>query len=1378
MAMIASLRVNNATTANLGNVAIQPVTTTPGAQANKQLTTPVTAISSHPLPAYQAPVGLPIIIVKGAITLKNDLSVSVADVVKQMTAPRMVIPLTNGVNTIMPTFNLALNAGKQNDPRLTLGFIETATNFQPYEQLTGISQERPEVVMLSHFLPLFDHDAVGASPNFIGLIEAGGINSYMTDAGKYLDAQINIRNLRSFNTQSLITQLKARYANIAKQFNDREAAFSSALSALNVDASFLLNLVRIIESQKAQLDLRHDIYLIDPTQVGSLNSTNFAQQQVSTNAQVGGSRAPTSNFAKFAQLLKPKYDFVDVLVELGYKQDTVAKVYASSKIWMQVLVELSYALKYHTLQFLDIDPSSQRNDTNPSTILLPQANRFSLALSLPNLANLDELSNLQVAQAQDTLGTIRPAYNLIYQNVLFKDEEARIAALAHLLTSEYRYSQGLTNDSTRRILRDFYGFTVSDQGGNSSLFDSIIGKFGNNITDFPSQATNVLTSIAQQISGDTGVLTFETKYVEGDTGTTTPGGDYYFDQILQTDGTKFNTTNIDALALVLERSHDAFSIVVDGLKLMADYGRDGVILNNTSALLDAIKTKLVDASGTTSQMLQNDKLAAVFAYARNDNNVKSTLFLYIISKISRSYGINVPGFASSPTADNTPLVDYLVELVNQSLAASVPTSRTTIQFINDEGLNNVVTTALTPEAIATALKSGTELTTYIQQLMSQILIQFRVTTTAINKGYTRFNGYIDTTVLMVAFDLIIAMVARYGNTSIVGTTSDQTTITAGLTNYTIARSGTGNADSIRELSERADGEDARVQQMILAIIGGMKALNASLKLISNYLKSPPAIQHLQDIATILNHDQQLLGMLFSEQQIMMLAASVQNLLAASAPTQPTSKAKASQGISGTPKKVQVLDESQISPALRAALFGYFGTDQFATVKGTNKRILTVGVPLGFTQRLKQKVNIQQQQRASFQNRRNDIVNVCVYKIDLVNSDIIYKPQRFMFEMSRFPARLTTAQWLPLPQQPTAADVINSIPTLNFSQDPNAGTAAAITNGFEYASSVIAGNDGLKNVRVALDDDSYSFLTANQKAELLQNHVASQLLESYIKLMIGMDVAESNFSMAPAAPPAEASFVQTLTEHMVSSVADQVTRKATQPPGKGSTAPSGGVMFSTTVVGSPPGIQSLAAPASISQPTYANAAGVGGSVTTSTVNGQIQPASAPIQSLEQQAVVGNLDANLSTISARNTSVVYEQLRTINGFSNTLTTASDPTSLAQRVVAPRTFDRVFNIIVDPNDFEIDVTATIASPYGKDALGLMIANGEIVTATESDQAAFQVLATAVRATTPGSRSFGRGRPAPNVNNYQYRPRDRNNGDLITDKYFVTIETLDEGT
>jgi hypothetical protein len=1386
--MIKTLRVNNGSFAKLGSVAVQAVVSSVIHEVAQQ-TVAQQPISVGALPARQATFSSPVLL----HSINNVTKVSAASVsgIAHLltTDSSVVIPLRTKFNVVMPTYHLTLDAGKEYDPRVTQGFVTTTTKFQPYEQLTGIAQERPEVVMLTNFQPLFTHDVVHTAPNFISLVETGGINPYMTDAGRFIDSQMQIRNLRSFNTQYLVKQLKARYYNIRQQFSDRENSFFDALNKLNTDATFLLNLVRVIESQKAQLDLRHDIFAVDPTVIGSLYDADFTQEQTKLSADVSTGagaprRLPSPNLAIRH---KPKYDFVDTLIDLGYKQDTVQSVYSSTKIWMQTLLELSYALKFHTLQFLDIDPSYQRNDTNASTILNPKVTRFSLSTNLPNLPKLDELVNLQPTNVPLALSSIKPSFQTIYQDVFFKDEEARIAALAHLLSAEYRYSRGLSLPQVQRALTDFYGYNVVSGQGNSTIFDSIIGKFGNNISDFPAQASHALVAVAQQTTAtNTGVLTFETKYVEGDTGTLTPGGDFYFDQVLQTDGKSFNTTNIDALVGVLDSSLSSFNIIVDGFNLMMKPSTrvlnnvldiDGSILTSTGDLINAVKQQLVDANGNTSVLLQNDRLASVFARARKDNNLKSSLFLYVLSKISRAYGTNVAFFTSTPVADNTPLVDYLINQINVVLEASVPQTRTNVQFVVNRGLDGGINTdAMNSQTIAAALKAGTKLTVLIEQLMSQILTQFRTRTTAITDSFTRYSGFLDTIVMMTAFDLIISMVARYGNTDIVGAHRGLASFSQGLITYVVSRTTTDHRNSVNELTERAAGEDTRVQQLILTVTNALTVLGGSLKGVTNFLQSPTSILRLQEVAGILGNDPTMLAMLFSEQQIMMLAATVQNLLSA-ANNGLSAKQPTAQSDPNDSQEIKILDESQVPPAARDALLGYFGTEDFASVKGSNKRILTVGIPLGFTQRIKQKVDIRNQQRASFKNRRNDVVQVCVYKIDMVNSDVIYKPRRFMFEMSRFPVRLSTVSWLPLPDRPASQDIVNSIPTLNFTQNVDTSTSTAITNGIEYASGIVAGNDGIKDVRVAMDDDSYSFLTANQKAEILQNHVASQLLEAYIKLMTGINVAEYGFDMTNVLPPVEVSFVKTLTEHQVAHVSDLLLNKATTGREEAK-VPTGGVMFSTTAHSPPASVQRSFAPIAISQPQLSNPAGVAGAVAISSQFRALQQTVASTKTLEQQAVIGNLDTNLNAVSARNVPMMVEHFQTISSFSNTLSSASDPASLNQKVVTPKLFDRVFNFIIDPTDFEVDVATTIATPYGQKALELMIQNGEIVSSTENDQALSRATLVGLRPVTPGSRPFIQGHLTPNVNAYSYRPRDKNEGDLIADKYFITIETFDEGT
>ena len=1390
--MIRTLRVNNGSFANFGSITVQSVVNSLVSQAVTQ------AQVTHPasvgvLPTHQVALAHPILL-PGVNQLTRFATPSLSEIGQHFVSGRhIILPLPTRFNTVMPVYHLSLDSGKEYDPRVNKGFVTTATKFQPYEQLTGIAQERPEVVMVTNFEPLFDRDVIHTAPHYINAFERAGIEPYMTDAGRYLETQINIRNFRVNTTQLFIRNLKSRYMNIDLLFRTRKDSFQNALNHLNTDVSFLLNLVRIIEAQKAQLDLRHDIFTVDPNQAGNLYNANFTNEQVS-------SRPTPPNNRRLIQLHlidrhPPKYDFVDTLADLGYKAATVQQTYASSKVWMQTLLELSYALKNHTLQFIDIDPSYQRNDTNPSAILNPKVTRFSLANNLPALPPLSELINLQPSLASTTLNTIKPAFTSIYQNVLFKDEEARIAALAHLVSSEYRYSFGLTKPTTIRTLSDFYGYTVVTGQGNSTIFDNIIGKFGNNISDFPVQSTKALTSIAQQVSGQTGVLTFENKYVEGDTGTLSPGGDFYFDQLLTpvpataTNGSKgieFNTANIDTLTGVLDGALNAFNIVIDGFNLMAkpnvhpfrldgNLEIEGSILDTTNDLLNAVKSSLVDSNGQTSKMLQNDRLSSVFAFARKDNNVKTALFMYVMAKVSRAYNTYIPGFTSNYAADNTPLVDYLIGQVNKVLETTVPTSRASAQTIINErldprGVNSPF--ALNPTAVASALKTGTPLTNFIIGLMGQVIAQFQTRTQAIKGGFTQYNGYLDTIMMMVVFDLITSMIARYGNLAIVGLQYGTTAFSQGGVSYVVQQTTTDHRNSSNELVERALGEDTRIQRLILTVLNAMNVLSGSLKGISNYLKSTPSINTLNEIAGILGDNQKLLSMLLSEQQIMLLASTVSNLLTAANQRLNAVQLNAVQDTNDN-QEIQILDESDVPVQMRNAILGYFGTADFAAARGTNKRILTVGVPQGFAQRIKQKVNLQTQQRASFQNKRNDIVQVCVYKVDMVNSDIVYKPQRFLFEMSRFPVRVSTAPWLPLPQRPSTSDIIHSIPTLNFSQNADVSTSKSIaSDALEYLDTSVG------NSIVAFADPQYSFLTENQKTELIHNHVVSQLLEAYIKLMTGINVAEYTFDMADVPPPLDSDFVKTVTEHSIAHLSSLITAKGIAPNYnvRSSLSQMGGVMFSTTALDPPAFPIGSRAPMSLAQPQLSNPAGIAGFSSLTSQLRSLVPAQPSIVPLEAMQIVGALEQNLATITPKYVPLTMEYFRTISSFSNTLSSVSDPAALNQKVVIPKQFDRVFNVVVDPTDFEVDVPMTTASPYGREALSLMIRNGEIVPMTEIQGVRFQSYTP--RAVTPGSRPFIQGRFAPNVRKFRYRDRDVSQGDLIADKYFITVETYDEGT
>lgn len=1397
--MIRSLSGNNNSFANMGSVAIQPAPPTSVSHQAQQQTTVTTHPSSFVLSVNDSALSIPVILHSTeAVQMIPNPTLSSAFNLLVNDSQRFISPFTPILtNQIVPTYALTLGTGRVYDPRLTQGFVNTTTKFQPYEQLTGISQERPELVMLTNFQPLFNRDVSHTAPHFINHLEDAGLYSLMTDAGHYIDAQFNMRSLRWFNVQQHVRMLYTRYPQIRQDVVNRAEQSRQALLKLKDDASFLLNLVRIIESQKSQLDLRHDLHQVDPNELALHIVQNFSKQRISLSPD---------NVPHIITLLtqvwsKPKYDIADTLIDLGYTPDSVRNVFASTKLWMQLLAETKSILEHHSLSLLDITPNYQQNDQNPSTILQPPVKLFDIVTTLPSLPTLDELIQLQVGNASKTVDLLQPAFTSIYQNVFFKNEESRIAGLAHLLSREYRYSYGLSQDSVRQKLESFYGYKVSGVG-NLTMFESIIGRFGNNITDFPAVNENSLISIAQNHSQNVGVLTFESKYVEGDTGTLTPGGDFYFDRILETNGKKFDTSAIDDLAKQLGDHGDNFSILCDGLNLLslpvytgrrsATQARDteAHFLSNAQEIIHELADQLINTrNGVANQVVINDRLGAVFSQARNDTRIKTLLFLYVLSKISRSYTKNVLFFQSSPVADNTPLVDYLIEQLVMTLESTIPETRTTVQLVSqglDRGIN---TSSMTKDTIRHALKSGTRMTAMIENFMSSVISQFRTQTTAITGHYTRYSGYLDTIIMMMAFDFAISTVARYSNQRLVGMHHGLSTFSSGQTTFVVSQTSINHLASFNDVIQRINHEENLTRQVVMTIINTLRKLSGSLKGISNYLGSKEAVDKLHEIGNALKNDPTMMRMLFSEQQILLLASTVESLVTAMLPGQHQSHSQNSTNSSyhsqndSSEEELAILDESEVAPQMYEALLGLFHTSEYASQRGLNKRILTVGIPMGFTQRLKQKVNIREQKRATFENKRNDIVQITIYKVDMQNADIVYKPVKYLFEMSRFPTRAHDAHWLPLRHQPTLNDIINAIPTQNFTQNPDAGTASSISSGVEYASTSIADSEGVKGARAAFNSQDYSFLAPSQKGQILENHVLSQLLEAYIKLMTGINVSEYTYHMQDPPPAIESEHLRLMAEHTMAHIADNVASQNISHIIHESTPPVGGVLFSSTALRLAPSQQgdALGDRGSV-KPVYSNPAGIAGSVSPSSMYRSVQEASPTSRTLAQQiGTISSIDQSLSQLSHRHVPLVTSHLQSLATFAHTLTTFSTIDAINHHVLSPKQFDRVFNVIVDARDFEIDVEKTLQTPYGRQALDLLIRHGDVVpvgTFERATNGGFVTARTGVAVTEVAleQRSFPQGRLPDNVNGFKFRDRDKNQGDLIADKYFVTIETFGE--
>ena len=89
-------------------------------------------------------------------------------------------------------------------------------------------------------------------------------------------------------------------------------------------------------------------------------------------------------------------------------------------------------------------------------------------------------------------------------------------------------------------------------------------------------------------------------------------------------------------------------------------------------LITLLSNQLLDSTNETSAMLKTDKLAAVFHHAFYYPDLKSSLFVYIMTLISRSYGENITYVNNMSNVSNitTPLSNAKVATSVSSMVSN------------------------------------------------------------------------------------------------------------------------------------------------------------------------------------------------------------------------------------------------------------------------------------------------------------------------------------------------------------------------------------------------------------------------------------------------------------------------------------------------------------------------------------------------------------------------------------------------------------------------------------------------------------------------------------------------------------------------------------
>lgn len=1225
----------NSSPASLGGVQIQPIDATVSVFSSNKTQS---LNSSGNINVSDVPISPSIIkIDDDKIDVVNNVSLNEIVELLSSNDRYALSPLDSKYNRIAPAYS--------NEVTVTQAQTQRSQKINSdYENLTNVSSQRPEIIASVDFLPLFTKSVLQQS------VVGDDYSSCMTSAGKFIEQQINVKNLLLNNVVALLRDL----ANVDRQvditLSTRKDKFIANLQNLRSLSQYLFVVLNNINIVKHVFNLHDSSYdanindLIDAYTFGYVTDPDVANVLKQSIARYTTFDLSIANV--FSNML-------------GYTSNNFVS-FSSTKIWSQLVSEFRDVLKYHSLRFMNISTNDQKNDKSPTNILQNTAS-YTYILSKQNLITNAMLMNSNV---NDGITTVFDCYRALYSNASFKNDELKYAMLSFLLSKEYRLSNGLANPSIVDTLSKF-GYTVKTGDitlatpQNIGMFDAVFGN-QKNITDF--LENDSMLSITQRVDNNQNILTFESEYVSNGTTTFVPGTNYYFDSSDIT-----NVEKLRSLLTTLQAKMQSFSNFIELMNLI--YSKPTSSNSYESALNSPIDFLGTLYSDFNKMNVTSDELCPLFLLANNDITLKSQLFLYVFMLAFNEKNI---------TADIMPDIDGMLRSKLSNMQA-LPQQLQTDYQITGEGLTSL-------------LANKTGLVNFAVNAFQGISAAFQKNAIS-DQGRTKYGGISDLSVLLVLFDLIVTLCAKHATKKFsaytyVNVTTTQ--ITAPITDLTIApdaivsktttstltyilTQNSSDTYAVRNAFNILNQEVAISQQLFYCVFNILKNLQTVILGHINFVSLNFAKDLFSQISSIVG-DQKKTSMLMGNQQIMLLNNTITNLY------------------NRFVTYDKPLSNVEITSLFKSILYNVFSDKMF--VSDGNKKVLSVGIPIGLTDSLKQQVNISK--LTSFKDKQIDIINVTVYKIDLVNDDIIFKPIQYMFDLSRFVSK--DDQTYASNANKTLLDAVASIPTRDISR----------------LDRTVTDLPELQYYSEEMFDQTYDFLSKEQKYQIARNHVLSYMLETYVSLMSGVSLSDEALSFNKITKMVGSETVRKLIDSYVSF--------AIAASDKDTFDKSGGILFSTT---------------------YDN----------STALEQNNNQQSPITSISQ-------------VSQHIYDSVLHGIRTISNFAYANSVYADTDVFSTQIFSPCVFDRVLNVFVDSNEFEIDVSKTVQSWTGAQTLNQLITSGKVIATIPGTTTLVpnNLASAAVTSIANNERA----------NAYTYKNKSSSMGESTFEKYFVTIETV----
>lgn len=1146
--------------------------------------------------------------------IQHKTDISFSDAVEAMVEKRegrFVAGTVNRFNQQQPAYITQFKPTVQNRKSSDDTFNLSNKKFSSYERTVGISSEKPLILTVAPFLPLYR-------------------DGEQTESGQYVDAQFEIKRLQNLKSSKFVkTTLDKKTVLI------RRARFERELQSLKELSHHMLNFVAATETLRQHFDLKNDVYDFNAQSATSRNFNATPKSAAVARGTIQKSK-PTPKVLTLNQNIET----------LGYKEKNIQN-FSSTKVWMTLVSEYKTLLRKHSRELLKLSTTTKNNDKDALSLNVASDDLFGFTTNDPSgIGSVAELVSIRSPEYfRSTLPAMTKAWSSMYQNQKFKTHEIKLAALVTLLAKELSYGKALLDDSFRKNLNDGFGYVVSDTSdGNLRMFDRVLGQFSNDVLDVPNTLDRSLSNFAfRRPSSNSIVFTFENKYIDIGGSVLTPATAYYVDSSIEND--TFDFTKVETLNSELRTILKKFQAFVNGLGLMNEPDD----LTNPSYVMKQLFNIVLDDNGNTLRTTRNDKLTSIYTLANTNSTLKSLLFELSLLRIDVKH-------------ENSPLLSAVIDAILDEVSRSVKDAKSQ----QSQGRFDTTPTLVDSE-IKSSLTNGTQLLRSVDSLFKNVIKAINGASTS---NRLKHSGQLDSVLLMVVFDMLITCVSKYGNQTL---SNKKTDSKQGKITYDVSNKAVNFKSNVENIYVSLEKETLLTQNLTLCIINIFEKMLSATDSFIAFINSSTTKKHAIQIKQLV--DRQYVKMVYNEQQVSLFSSLVYDIIAK------FNESKTAKD------DFTIIDEVPLK--LKTALNTLLKLPEFASKKAVNKKLISVGIPAFFTQKLRQEST---RKNFDMSNKQKDIVRLHVYKIDALNQDIIYKPKKFTFDMSRFPVR-NDVYVRDLKKTSSFKDVLEAIPTRDWLEAIEEGTKS-----LSYWD-----ESDVNNKNNSMTSESYSFLTPAQKSEIIKNHVISQLLELYMKLMTGLDITEHHFTFNNNEDDGliELEFVKTMLNSSVESTKKSLSENDVKT-----------------------GVLPLA-------------------------QNQRQ------DTLTQQASV----SQRQIISDKAKHRLSTDVETISDISKKITSISDATAMTKLLLQPKQFDRVFHVIIDPDDFEIDVKKTIKSPYGNLALQTLIKRGDIVGGQVNDGYERTVLTQNL-----------------SYQGMRFRDKDRSEGDMSFERYFVAIEPLED--